>query len=307
MQRVTLDLSEVTFTRGVPLAPGCGFLGFQVNELTAENVRHTVLLFLDEGSTFADNLEWNVCDVVALPDGRVAVLGDLGELRIYRGPELLWELGGTPSVDGPLRGLGVGSNGNLWAFGTRLQVYSERQGIWHKEGPALDASGEQTRSERAFEHGVALPDGSLIAVGWDGEVWRRLGDRWTRADSPTSMDLYRVMRSSVPGEVIACGQYGTVLVGTAGTLQVVAQDQVLDHLWSVEMFQGRVFCASAHLVYELDLAAGTLAPMEASDLILPVTSGYLSKSADEVLWSVGTNQLAEWNGSEWRPLLEVQG
>ena len=32
-----------------------------------------------------------------------------------------------------------------------------------------------------------LPDGSLYAVGFDGEIWSFDRQRWTREDSPTNM------------------------------------------------------------------------------------------------------------------------
>ncbi|GAB3203761.1 hypothetical protein [Nocardia tengchongensis] len=305
MQKVTLDLSDVTFTKGAVLGPGYGYFGVQVDELLADRIPHTILVFAQGGDVYSDNLTWNVCDLKRMPDGTAAVLGDRGEFRIYDGTTLVLEKNIDMKLAGPLLGLMTDTGTDMCAVGTLLQVFTFRNGEWSCQSPVAASTGTMQLARRAFEHAASMSDTRMLAFGWDGEIWSSAEGRWTQADSPTSVDLFDACSTGVSGQLAICGQVGTVVLASRDALKVLENEDVFEDLWSICRFRDRLYCASSHLIYELVLDERRLVPLEAPDLILPTGSGHLSAAGDQVLWSVGPRQLYEWDGSHWTPLFEV--
>jgi len=305
VQRVTLDLSEVTFTKGVALGPAHGYLGIQANELLAERTPHTILAFTRGGEVYSDNLTWNVCDIQRMHDGKVAVLGDQGQFRIYDDGALVMEQDIHFKLAGPLRGLMANTRKEVYAVGTLLQVFVFRNGEWSCQSPVVDDAGKLQLARRAFEHAARLDDSSLLAFGWQGEIWSSTEGQWKQADSPASVDLYDACGTGVSGQLAICGQLGTVVLAEGDTLDVLQDLDVFEDLWSICRFRGRLFCASSHMIYELDLEKRQAAPLDASDYLLPSCSGHLSAAGDQVLWSIGPRELSEWDGNLWTPLFEA--
>ncbi|MFE3258051.1 hypothetical protein ACFXPS_00005 [Nocardia sp. NPDC059091] len=305
MQKSTLDLSDVTFTKGAVLGPGHGYFGAQVDELLADRIPHTILVFVQGGDVYSDNLTWNVCDIKRMPDGTAAVLGDRGEFRIYAGTTLVLEKNIDMKLAGPLRGLMADTGRDVCAVGTLLQVFAFQNGEWSCRSPVVASAGKMELARRAFEHAARVSDSHMLTFGWDGEIWSSAEGQWTQADSPTSVDLLDGCSTGVGGQLAICGQAGTVVLASRDTLEVLENVDVFEDLWSICRFQGRLYCASSHLIYELVLDGRQLVPLEASDLILPTGSGHLSAAGDQALWSVGPRQLYEWDGNHWTPLFEV--
>lgn len=305
MQKVTLDLSGVTFTKGAPLGPGRGYFGMQVDELIADSIPHTMLIFVRDGEVYSDNLTWNVCDIQRMQDGTVAVLGDEGEFRIYDGDALVLQTDIDTELAGPLRGLLVQAGGDVCAVGALLQVWRFRDGKWSCLSPVEADEGDEHLARRAFEHAAQINDSCMLAFGWEGEIWSLTDGHWQQEDTPASVDLFGASPTGVADQVAICGQLGTVILASPDTLEVLTSDDVVEDLWSICRFQGRMFCASSHLVYELVLDERLLIPLDADDMILPTGSGHLSAAGDQVLWSVGPQELYEWDGVNWTPLFEV--
>lgn len=306
MEKVSLELSELTFTKGAALGPGTGYLGIQADELLADRIPHTMLAFVRGKDVYCDNLTWNVCDIQRLDDGTVAVLGDQGQFRIYDGHELVLEKDIDARLAGPLRGLMATSGRDVRAVGTMLQVLVFRNGEWSHQSPMPTDTGKEKLARRAFEHAAQMNDSRTLAFGWEGEIWSFTDGRWTRCDSPTSVDLFDACATGAADQLAICGQLGTVVLASPDALEVIESEDVIEDLWSICRFRGRMFCASSHLVYELLLNERQLVPLDAPDLLLPTGSGHLSVGGEQVLWSVGPRELYEWDGARWTPLFEVE-
>jgi hypothetical protein len=192
----------------------------------------------------------------------------------------------------------IGSSYTL-AVGTALQVYRSVDWYsWEAESVPLLAGEEVT--DAGLEAVSAFSAEDVYAAGWEGLLCHRDGKGWRRVDSPTNLDLYDV-HCAADGFVYAVGDEGTVLKGRGSAWSVVEQSETADKLWGVSELAGRIFVSSMHVIYEL--LDGQLVPVTTPEDEVAPSSIYRLTAAKEVLWSAGTKELYEYNGSVWTPLL----
>lgn len=181
-------------------------------------------------------------------------------------------------------------DGHAVAFGMRRQVY-RRTGAatWH------EMSAPYTEGETAgFEALCAFSANEMYAVGWRGEVWLHDGSAWSRKDSPTSVILTACVTHD-DGQVYACGQNAVVLQGRGDVWKALDPSEVVEDLWGMASFGGRLFCAAFSTLYEL--VDGALVPVDEA-LRLARTFHTLTH-ADGVLWSIGATDLLSFDGQQW--------
>jgi hypothetical protein len=177
------------------------------------------------------------------------------------------------------------------AFGMRRQVYlREGENRW-RGMHAPDAVGDETPGFEAL-CGFSLSD--LYAVGWEGEIWHYNGKRWRKEDSPSDLILTGATVHS-NGIVYVCGQNGTLLRGLKGKWEIVADGQTVDDFWWITSFEDRIYIASVGALYLLE--DDQLEPVDMGDA--GCDTFYVLTHAQGVLWSLGSEDIAFFDGTKW--------
>jgi hypothetical protein len=141
-----------------------------------------------------------------------------------------------------------------------------------------------------------LDEFDLYAVGFNGEIWRRLNAVWQPLSSPTNVVLHCV-RMLAHDKVYVCGQRGVILRGNGRYFEAIDAGFMEDDLWSLQEFRGAVYLASERALYRLR-PDDSLEEVD-TGLDEKRTYGHLHAN-DGVMWSFGSKHLA-WteDGRTW--------
>ncbi|MCW7541892.1 hypothetical protein OOT46_29265 [Aquabacterium sp. A7-Y] len=228
-------------------------LALSDRQLVRDKVAHTLLLPWDQGR-FGRSIavNWNACALVApaWPGVDFAVIGENGELLLVDPAGATRETSLRTLLPelrpGKIRSASVAGD-SLWLVGGPGIVVE-----WQHPSRALDRSpaggaGSNVTDLPVFETALAMPDGSLLCAGWDGEIWLLRDARWTRESSPTNLILSAAALAP-DGTIYLVGQAGTLVKGRPGLWQVLPPTTE-DNLWAALWFDGTLHaCTSRQLM-----------------------------------------------------------
>jgi hypothetical protein len=138
----------------------------------------------------------------------------------------------------------------LWACGMgRLVLRRESDGTWIN----LSAPDPPLEEGVIGFNAIAGSSTEVTAVGWRGEIWMRVNDRWEVQDSGTNTNLNAVSVGS-DGQVIAVGDVGTVVVGQRNQWSVLDINTDFN-LQGVCHFGDEVFICSDFELFRLENGA----------------------------------------------------
>ncbi len=258
--------------------------------LAQEDVEHSLFIGFYRGEYGSmENVNWSavaVC-VPRRPVEQMVAVGEDGEVFTYVGGVSAQErIKPEPLA---LRNLGV-IDGLAYACGMGRQVF-RRDGV--DDWVAMHAP--ETTQTAGFEAIDGFSADEIYAVGWNGEIWQWGNGSWTSHDTPVEVVLTGVCCAD-DGQVYACGQDGTLLIGRNGMWRQVPATPPID-FWDVHWYDGRVFLASMQRLYTCD-SEGNLAPVDFG----PDAPSwcYRLSSAEGVLWSVGNSDVFSFDGRVWQ-------
>lgn len=197
--------------------------------------------------------------------------------------------GGPNSHQWILDAAEIGST--LYVCGMANQVYRRRTGAaWTRfdEGIRTD----EITGLKAID---GADESSIYAAGFGGQIWSSNGTEWTPEDSPTNTKLEAVW-CCADGTVYAVGGMGTIIRGSRGRWSVIEHDMTEAVLWDVTVFQGTPYIAALDGLYRLE-ADDSVTPVS-FDLGRRVSTGRVHCN-EEVLWSVGREDLMVFDGRSW--------
>jgi hypothetical protein len=188
----------------------------------------------------------------------------------------------------------------LYSCGTGGQVYKRLvDGSWeHIDAGLLRAKGDK--------HGLSLeaiagPNEQEIYVGgWhtnvnDGVLLCWDGHRWT----PAAHDIRSISSIHVErdGSIWACGRNGTLLHGNRrdGFAHVLEPDRTR-HYVSVVSFDNQIFLATETGLFVFE---GGAARRLKTGLTPEYDDGHLLQVVDGVLWAIGSEDIARFDGTSW--------
>lgn len=177
------------------------------------------------------------------------------------------------------------------ACGMRRQVYRRTgENSWQ----SMHAPPPDPDQNAGFEAICGFSSDEMYAVGWNGEIWEWIGSEWMDCASPTDLILTGV-ECADDGQVYACGQGGTLLRGRHQRWELVDLGDFTDDFWDAKWFDRRLYLATMSMLYTYDEAG--LSPV----LFGAASPGtcYRLTSADGVLWSVGSDDVFAFDGTEW--------
>lgn len=247
-------------------------------------------------------VEWAVgaiC-VVDQPELQVFCMGLGGRIHIQTaGASRVEEVDSSkegPAFRGMLRDMRrVG--GNLYVTGMGRQVYRRSNaGNWSRidDGVVLPRGRAKAGGFNSID---GFSESEIYAVGWGGEIWNFDGTTWRACSSPTNLILERVL-CAPDGVVYACGQRGTLVAGRTNSWAIAVEEGPEDDFWGMEWFDGHlwvsalggIFVRNGKSLDAIDTGSGQL------------SHGWLS-AGDGVIWSIGPEDLAFFDGRTWHEVV----
>jgi hypothetical protein len=139
-----------------------------------------------------------------------------------------------------------------------------------------------------------LDESDIYAVGFEGEIWRRVSEKWRQLESPTNVILHQV-RMVKKNLAYACGQKGVLLVGKGDEWTEIKHTATEDDLWGMQLFNDTLYVASDDGIFALDKNSD----LNAVSVKGIKTFGYLHAN-EGVMWSFGLKDLI-WtdDGKKW--------
>lgn len=274
------------------------------DKLAEEGMPHTLVFRWRDGTWVhnpIENATSSICTIEE-PDLKVLNLGIDGEITLFTSAGFADERV-DDSDEGPndllqlrcIRPIGA----RVYAAGLGRHVYRRiGPGAWQ----AIDEGVFVPRARRTdpvgFEAIDGLQENAIYAVGYLGEIWFYDGRRWIQQDSPTNVVL-NCVRCRALDEVYIAGMAGTLLRGSNGAWEVIAQEETEEDFWGMTLFQDRIYVANYDGVFALD--GDTLTRIDMG-LGPKFSTAYLD-ARDGVMWSVGQKHLAESDdGVSWREI-----
>lgn len=264
------------------------YLSLVDKALDKKGVAHTRICSIDADEIGnCGDLTWRAATacVVKKPAEKLVVLGGAGKVYTY--------VGGTETTEQipgahDLRGSAT-IDGKAWACGMGRQVF-RRDG----EKKWADVSAPGTGKDvYGFEAIAGHSAKDVVAVGWNGEIWRYDGKKWAEDRSGVDVILTAVCAAD-DGVYFAAGQGGVLLKSTAKGWSRL-DTGLSEDLTALAWFENRLFVATWRGLFTLE--GDTLSAVRFGKKS-PQTFGALTH-ADGVLWSLGPQSVFSWDGKTW--------
>lgn len=289
-----MDHSLSTFLSGCARYHDFLFFAKSLDEADDAGTVNSTFLFIDGEKTarFGEPTGWAALSMAVLKEGErlvVCALGPNGEI---------WE--GLPA-DGTSKTGRIGKGQDTWRSMTVIDGEIFACGMDRvvavRTGPlkwkALSAPKAKD-AERiiGFERLDGFSSKELYAVGWQGELWQRKGDRWCQLESPVS-ELLTAVCCAEDGVVYAVGQNGTMLQGRDDEWTVL-DTGLKANLQDVRDFGGKVYVVTDFAIHAL--VKGKLEPVKLADA--PSTCLQLLEAPDGLI-SLGPKDLVKLHDGKW--------
>ncbi len=142
----------------------------------------------------------------------------------------------------------------------------------------------------------------LYAVGFNGEIWKRVHGRWERSESPTNAVLY-ALKVLDDIDVIAVGQRGVIIRGSGTTWKIIDQHLTEDDFWNLEYFNKAIYLATKSSIFRL-LNDNSIEKVELGRQAVTCKVLKLYKNS---LWSFGESDILKTNdGKKWTTVFSYQ-
>jgi hypothetical protein len=189
----------------------------------------------------------------------------------------------------------------IYAAGMSRQVY--RRGVAGGPWKRADDGIRDTSHSIGDVTAILTIDGrgeEVWAAGYDGEMWLlRAGQAWQRISVPTNLNIYSI-RVAPSGEIVACGQDGTLLRGHGSDWQSVDQSFHAGDLNQLEFFAGVPFVSADRGIFRIDSWPQVDRAVQVQELPHPYR---LLSAGAGALWTFGTDVAAVTvDGLGWRTL-----
>ena len=185
-------------------------------------------------------------------------------------------------------------HGSIIAVGILGRIYRMKdQSSWDD----LTDESIKTNIESICEY----PGGGFLVCGWQGLVALYDGDAAKRFESGTNVILTSIICDK-DGEMLACGQKGTIVRGSKDSLKPLELEGITDDFWSIAKFQGEVYVSSITALYKL-VDDETLELVKYDGEEIPTSFYHLDTYEDSLMLSVGQKDAVLFDGKEWTRIL----
>lgn len=256
------------------------------------DISHTSVIAVDQGQ-WADVVDtaWDstALAVTRLPSEKLIVVGEDGDVVTYAGgAETREKISPKPVMIRNARRI----LDSVYACGMKRQVYKRLD-----EGAWVDISAQFPKADEevGFESIDGFSDKEIYAVGWNGEIWEFDGAGWIHRGSPSNVILTSIC-CAPDGVVYAAGQQGVMIKGRHDVWESIDwEDEVDADIWDLCWFEDDLYIATIANLYKLRGSA----LLEVDFGVVFPPSCYSLTSAEGVLWSIGRDHVASFDGTDW--------
>jgi hypothetical protein len=293
---------QFSFIKGVVRYRDLAYLALTSDEVAKKKLSQSIVAVWDAGewkSADGADQDWEVvhASIALKPLEQALFLGEAGQIVCIGSGDVHEEFVGdkvsSPTKRGPMRGIRCVAN-QVYAVGMNRQVYVRNAaGKWASMDSGARLTSENDDEVVGFEAIDGFNDKELYAVGWNGEIWRFDGKRWSQIDSPVNTVLVDVCCGG-DGNVYACGRNGVLVHGRKNAWSVI-EHGLGDDFWSLAWFGEELYVSTMDSVYKLK---GSKLKSVSFGKDQPETCFQLSE-ADGVLWSIGAKDVFSFDGKKW--------
>lgn len=245
----------------------------------------------------AGQVKWRVAGAVIAPTPKeqLCAVGEFGQALFVgsgdKHEETIGKGRDSPKERGPLRGART-IGGRVHAVGMDRQAYRrDAPGKWTLLGNGLPPTGAQTTV--GFEAVDGFSENDLYTCGWDGELWKFDGDRWSSLPSPVNTVLVEICCGG-DGNVYACGRNGVLLRGRDDVWEIVSTS-LKEDLWGLAWFRDRLYLSTMENVFTLQPDGLHLVTWGKEK----VKTCYDLVTGAGLLWSIGAKDVVSFDGKKW--------
>lgn len=143
---------------------------------------------------------------------------------------------------------------------------------------------------------------SFLVCGWKGLIALYNNDNSIeQLDSGTNVILTDITCDE-NGEILACGQKGTIIRGYKNSLRPLFLDDVTVDFWSIRKFKGKIYIASTTALYELSEDENLELVRFPGDEF-PTSFYHLDTFEDSLMLSAGQKDAVLFDGKNWNRIL----
>jgi len=286
-------VSSRQFVRGVASRRDRVFIISKGKTLLEQGIAHTSVIGVESGKwTDCVDTEWdaNAIAVARAPNPKLIVVGEDGDVVTF--------MGGTNSAREklPIEPSAIRNartiSGRVFACGMKRQVFKRvDEAQWTDISAPASAGNEAT----GFESIDGYSDDEVYAVGWKGEVWHYDGSAWHDRSLPTSLVLSAICCAPT-GVVYVAGQQGLLARGRRDAWEIIDLEEEADlDFWDLCWFQDKLFVSTMTTLFTLQ--GKRLEEVNFGKMGRPSCNSLTT--ADGVLWSIGRDDVASFDGQRW--------
>ena len=292
------SLEELEIRTGALVDPNLLYLLLEDHSLAEQDTAHTVVGVWQRGKDWITaSLNYNAISVAVKPGApgvrQVVIVGNSGNSGNF-----------TVSAGGKATTGEIDDETEL-ASASYVNEAVMAVGIVGGVYRMKDASSWEDLTDKRVEENIEAvcghPSGAFVVCGWQGLVAVYENGGVERIETGTNVILTDIICDD-KGEIVVCGQRGTVLRGTTDALVPLQLAGIADDFWSVAKFQGEVYLASTTALYRLvDNSTLELVPFEGEEI--PTSFYHLNTYEDSLMLSVGQKDAVLFDGNEWTRIL----
>lgn len=178
---------------------------------------------------------------------------------------------------------------NFYVCGTHGQIYRRESSGWaHYDQGVLGPSAPDLNCIDG------ISKNNIYVVGDRGTILHHGGESW-KYDNPLTKEHLRWVRCISQNEIYVCGRKGAFFRGYFSNWTDLSNPTLREHFSCVEVFEGKVYLASASSLYVLD--GNQIQRIDTG--LSPTPDGHRLHASDGVLWSFGSRHLCFFDGKKW--------
>jgi hypothetical protein len=289
------SLEELKIRTGAIVDPNLIYLLMEDPVLAEQDVPHTtVAIWQPSKQWIRASLDYDGISIAVTPGDpgvrKVVIVGSTGKCTVIVGGKAM------PGVIKDEDGLASANyvHGSVIAVGILGGVYRMQ-----------DRNSWEDLTNNSVEENLSAvcvhPSDGFLVCGWQGLM--ALYDRGTveRLESGTNVILASVICDN-DGEIIACGQNGTIVRGSKDALKRLDLGRITVDFWSIVKFQGEIYVSSTTELYKL-VDDDTLELITFDGEVIPTSFYHLDTYEDSLMLSVGQKDAVLFDGEEWTRIL----
>lgn len=288
-----------SYVAGAVVAHDEGWLVLSIDELAKRGIANSGVFYFEAGMLSPikpTRFHTRFCARDGVGDADLLLIGEYGQCAVITRQgevrEEQVEVGGVvPEDRGPLRaGLKLGTS--VIVVGMDRQVYRRDQ---PKRWIAMEAGLPETSDQVCgFEAVAAGTRGELVAVGWNGEIWRYVSDRWHPVESPTQQILTCAC-AAPDGEFFAGGRKGLLLRGHADQWKIIADSGCREDFTDLIAVGDQLYATTSHALLRWN--GNRFEPV--LDDTLPASLAIFAQH-ESAVWSIGPKAVLSLEHGVWR-------